>query len=225
MTGIQNASRLVESTSPILQECPAEMLAEIFMSCVALTEYRSRTELDTREAPWKLGKICNRWRAVAISTPRLWRIIAIRLHTDLWNIFRPSPQSLLYLVTLFLERSGNCPFALGIYCRKMIPPSSCQIIPTATMVGLTRGLSVSAPLPAPRVLKINTKLRIAAETPQATFPNMIRSRIGTSPTGDARLEVLEINKAKLDREHWSQLLAMRDLGLKVVQFGVGHGDV
>jgi hypothetical protein len=71
---------------------------------------------------------------------------------------------------------------------------SCQITPTATIVGLTRGLSVSAPPPALRVLKINTKLRIAAEIPQATFRNMIRSRIGASPTSDARLEVVEINK-------------------------------
>jgi hypothetical protein len=68
----------------------AEMLAEIFMSFVALTEYRSRTELDTREAAWKLGQICNRWRAVAITTPRLWRIMALRLHTDPWNTYLPT---------------------------------------------------------------------------------------------------------------------------------------
>jgi hypothetical protein len=61
-------------------------------------------------APWSLGHVCRRWRAVALSAPRLWRTIDISLRYE-------NPRtlsSLLQLVTIFVERSGTCPFALRI---------------------------------------------------------------------------------------------------------------
>ncbi|KAJ6546084.1 hypothetical protein DFH09DRAFT_653677 [Mycena vulgaris] len=100
------------SVASRLQQFPPEILAEIFTFC--LPSKNDSFDLKACEAPWLLGKICARWRAVVISTPRLWRTISVDLcrGSSYWP--QPSPHTLAHLVKIFLERSRIFPFTVRI---------------------------------------------------------------------------------------------------------------
>ncbi|KAJ7110992.1 hypothetical protein C8R44DRAFT_985630 [Mycena epipterygia] len=144
-----------ESSPASIERLPPENLAQIFMFCLPSGRWASYAP-NTENAPWVLAQVCSHWRAVALSTPRLWRIIDVDLSellpdemdinddsssvggssdeidiTDSLSADSPSPhslsqllpadsssagglsrQNLIYLVGLFLARSGTCPFSL-----------------------------------------------------------------------------------------------------------------
>ncbi|KAJ7156647.1 hypothetical protein C8R46DRAFT_860900, partial [Mycena filopes] len=50
----------------ILRLLPDEILLEIFQHCLAPHDARAT-------APWVVSHVCRRWRAVALSSPQLWR--------------------------------------------------------------------------------------------------------------------------------------------------------
>jgi hypothetical protein len=54
-----------------LRNFPAELLEQIFLLCVG-SVYDS---LSPGNPPWVFGKVCRRWRSVALSSPRLWSVI------------------------------------------------------------------------------------------------------------------------------------------------------
>ncbi|KAJ7608991.1 hypothetical protein FB45DRAFT_762607, partial [Roridomyces roridus] len=52
-----------------LRRMPPEVLAEIFMSTLP-EEYKEPAKID--QSPWVLGRVCSRWRTIALSIPSLW---------------------------------------------------------------------------------------------------------------------------------------------------------
>jgi len=62
--------------SPARYSLPSELLGEIFLRCLPQTNYVTPS-LD--ECPIVLTRVCRHWRAVALSTPRLWASLSISL--------------------------------------------------------------------------------------------------------------------------------------------------
>jgi hypothetical protein len=62
--------------SPARYSLPSELLGEIFLRCLPQTNYITPS-LD--ECPIVLTRVCRHWRAVALSTPRLWASLSISL--------------------------------------------------------------------------------------------------------------------------------------------------
>ncbi|KAJ7114047.1 hypothetical protein C8R44DRAFT_984599 [Mycena epipterygia] len=61
-----------------LRRMPPEVLCEIFSWTLPTTiEAVVRGRLDVTDSPWVLGYICSRWRAIALSFPSLWALVAI----------------------------------------------------------------------------------------------------------------------------------------------------
>lgn len=58
---------------------PDDILREIFLSCIEedVDKINVPSSLDPRGSPWCLAKVSSRWRAVALSFPRLWSTIRI----------------------------------------------------------------------------------------------------------------------------------------------------
>ncbi|KAK7057915.1 hypothetical protein R3P38DRAFT_1189520 [Favolaschia claudopus] len=69
---------LATPTSPI-QECPFEILEEIFKSTMDLGHTRKIGSCEVPVAPWRLSSVCSRWRAVAHASPRLWTNVCIQV--------------------------------------------------------------------------------------------------------------------------------------------------
>ncbi|KAJ7168570.1 hypothetical protein C8R46DRAFT_1092074 [Mycena filopes] len=81
---------------------PTEILAEIFLHC-------SREQDGCKPRP--VAAVCRRWRGVALSTSRLW--CNIYLNCDEEEI---ETESLHSLLTLQLERSGQVPLFVQLWC-------------------------------------------------------------------------------------------------------------
>ncbi|KAJ7642586.1 hypothetical protein DFH06DRAFT_1427171 [Mycena polygramma] len=79
---------------------PHDMLSEIFMASLPLTQYASMKSLDS---PLLLSHICRAWRNLALSMPRLWA--SLRIDTP-----RTSTSE---RVTSWLARSGNLPLSIS----------------------------------------------------------------------------------------------------------------
>ncbi|KAJ6530859.1 hypothetical protein DFH09DRAFT_994426, partial [Mycena vulgaris] len=63
--------------SPI-RRIPSEILAEIFSwTLPSVLHVRRRRALNVADSPWVLTHTSGRWRAVALSTPLLWSLVAI----------------------------------------------------------------------------------------------------------------------------------------------------
>ncbi|KAJ6573417.1 hypothetical protein DFH09DRAFT_981714 [Mycena vulgaris] len=90
-----------------LRRFPEEILAEIFMICVAHVKGHLIYEPG---APWVLGQICSRWRQIALTTPRLWCDIVISLDD------RPVPKGLIKRVELLLQRSRKHSLTVYVDC-------------------------------------------------------------------------------------------------------------
>ncbi|KAJ7754832.1 hypothetical protein B0H16DRAFT_1541973 [Mycena metata] len=90
-------SRLDAYTYPVLT-LPTEIVSEIFGHFLPV--YPKRPPIRGLLSPFTLGQICRTWREIALSTPRLWRAVAMS----------PSPMSTfeqqLHLTQLTLARSG-----------------------------------------------------------------------------------------------------------------------
>ncbi|KAJ7739686.1 hypothetical protein DFH07DRAFT_892367, partial [Mycena maculata] len=55
-----------------IRRIPPELLAEVFMHSVDLEARAAHTHPNPITPPLILGEICREWRAIALSTPRLW---------------------------------------------------------------------------------------------------------------------------------------------------------
>ncbi|KIM35261.1 hypothetical protein M413DRAFT_32615 [Hebeloma cylindrosporum] len=95
-----------------VSQLPVEIICEIFerfmeddsVHPVFDDTPRPLVSYTCRSDPTKLGQICSRWRAVAISLPKMWSNILI---------YNPKPSQ-VYLTEVWLKRSGNKPLSLEI---------------------------------------------------------------------------------------------------------------
>ena len=93
------------------QLLPAELLAEIFLSCVRNTPSESWLRVD--RPPWVFGKVCYHWRAVCLSTPSLWGNLP-RLYMNSAQYRDPRVLALLR-TSLALSRSVQLSLDLTIF--------------------------------------------------------------------------------------------------------------
>ncbi|KAJ7280841.1 hypothetical protein C8J57DRAFT_1464227 [Mycena rebaudengoi] len=91
---------------PILT-LPTDITSEIFVHF--LPPYPERPPAIGLSSPHILGQICWTWREIALSTPRLWRAIELRLPTKY-------PTKALDLLRTWLLRSKKCPLSISLPC-------------------------------------------------------------------------------------------------------------
>ncbi|KAJ6548629.1 hypothetical protein B0H19DRAFT_952317, partial [Mycena capillaripes] len=84
---------------------PEDILQGIFLATLAPTQ---NSTLNPADPPVLLCQVCRSWRAVALTTPRLWASI---------HIVVPVPSKLPQItetVTAWLERSGSVPLDISL---------------------------------------------------------------------------------------------------------------
>ncbi|RDB30630.1 hypothetical protein Hypma_005812 [Hypsizygus marmoreus] len=98
-------------TSPV-RRLSRELISQILDHFAGTEDYAL---LSTREhkpdTPLILGQICSRWREVALSTPRLWSSLHVKFPH---NIQVTDEESIVGLVHLWMERSGDAPLMLRL---------------------------------------------------------------------------------------------------------------
>ncbi|KAK6977978.1 F-box domain-containing protein [Favolaschia claudopus] len=98
-------SRLDSYTYPVLT-LPPEIVSEVFLHF--LPPYPDPPSFTGLHSPICLTHVCTQWRKIALSTPRLWRAIALGDHS--W----PAPEGGTALAELWLERSGDLPLSIHV---------------------------------------------------------------------------------------------------------------
>ncbi|KAF7341990.1 hypothetical protein MVEN_01786000 [Mycena venus] len=110
--------------SPI-RRLPLDILEHIFVAC--LPTHRNCV-MSAQEAPVILGRICSSWRAMSLSTPRLWSRLHIVEPTSPELSNSPSTSSSsrrllqleakvtqrLEVINTWLRRSGQCPLTISL---------------------------------------------------------------------------------------------------------------
>ncbi len=97
---------------------PSDVLSENFFRCVDENLIQQNidrmgnkkniiTSLDHRLAPWVLTKVSKRWRAIALSLPRLWSTISVDIP---WDTFVSSSENFrcMQALALQLQRARAC---------------------------------------------------------------------------------------------------------------------
>ncbi|KAJ6532698.1 hypothetical protein DFH09DRAFT_1181997 [Mycena vulgaris] len=85
---------------------PNEIVSEIFIHFLPV--YPERPPLIGPGSPTLLGQICRKWREIALTTPALWRAVALLFLEQ----HRREPN--LGLLDAFLTRSGSCPLSIKL---------------------------------------------------------------------------------------------------------------
>ncbi|KAJ7473333.1 hypothetical protein FB451DRAFT_1249020 [Mycena latifolia] len=75
--------------------------------------------MSAREAPVLLGRICSAWRAISLSTPRLWSRLHIVEPTPPFNssfdaLFEAKWVQRLETAKTWLDRAGQCPLSISL---------------------------------------------------------------------------------------------------------------
>ncbi|KAJ7756267.1 hypothetical protein B0H16DRAFT_1214680, partial [Mycena metata] len=91
-----------------IQTLPPEIMAEIFVNF--LPPYPQFPPLAGLLSPLLLCRICQRWRAIALSTPALWRAIRLADESDEEAVHGHQFE----VMTTWLARSGRCPLSLSL---------------------------------------------------------------------------------------------------------------
>ncbi|KAF8196783.1 hypothetical protein K438DRAFT_1825544 [Mycena galopus ATCC 62051] len=101
---VQSHKALISPT----RRLPPDIIQEIFIAC--LPTHRNCV-ISASEAPILLGRICSSWRALSLSTPRLW----CSLHVA-EPLRAPNDGSfdLIEIAKTWLGRSGQCPLSISL---------------------------------------------------------------------------------------------------------------
>ncbi|KAF7376871.1 F-box domain-containing protein [Mycena sanguinolenta] len=101
--------------SPV-RRLPLDVIQELFVAC--LPTHRNCV-MNASEVPLLLGRVCNSWRAISLSTPRLWS--SLHVVEPLWSPDDPSSALLedkvarrLEITQTWLGRSGQCPLSISL---------------------------------------------------------------------------------------------------------------
>ncbi|KAJ7768305.1 hypothetical protein B0H16DRAFT_1519337, partial [Mycena metata] len=98
--------------SPV-RRLPLEIVEEIFFAC--LPTHRNCV-MNPSEAPLLLGRIFSSWRAISLSTPRLWSRLHIVDPTTAgwWPNMEEDVAKRLEATKTWLTRSGQCPLSISL---------------------------------------------------------------------------------------------------------------
>ncbi|KAJ7034768.1 hypothetical protein C8F04DRAFT_1101067 [Mycena alexandri] len=98
-----------------IRRIPLDILQEIFVAC--LPTHRNCV-MSAKEAPVLLGRICSSWRALSLSTPRLWASLHIaepvRTSDSLDSLHLTLHARRVEVTKTWLARSGQCPLSLSL---------------------------------------------------------------------------------------------------------------
>ncbi|KAJ7791667.1 hypothetical protein B0H14DRAFT_2470800 [Mycena olivaceomarginata] len=83
---------------------PPDIVGEIFVACLPTDR---NAVMNAQEAPLLLGRICSRWRTIALSTPRLWASVHISFD------FVLAKESRILAINDWLQLSAACPISLS----------------------------------------------------------------------------------------------------------------
>ncbi|KAJ6468666.1 hypothetical protein C8R47DRAFT_1151286 [Mycena vitilis] len=126
-------------TSPV-RRLPLDIVQEIFIAC--LPTHRNCV-MSASEVPVLLGRICSSWRAISISTPRLWASLHIvrpsSPHSSEPQSFEKKFSQRLETLKAWLRRSGNCPLSISLEDRvdvEQMPDTSVSHSPDAYLQAL-----------------------------------------------------------------------------------------
>ncbi|KAJ7718128.1 hypothetical protein DFH07DRAFT_336872 [Mycena maculata] len=88
---------------------PIELIAEIFRFTLEVTNQDDNADdywNDDRPSTLRLCRICRTWRAIAVSTPALWNVLSISLH----SVSHP-----IEWISTWLDRSRSFPLYLQLF--------------------------------------------------------------------------------------------------------------
>ncbi|KAJ7221341.1 hypothetical protein GGX14DRAFT_429452 [Mycena pura] len=133
------AARLLPLLSPI-RRIPLDIMQEIFVACMPT---HRNCDMRATEAPVLLGRICSAWRAISLTTPRLWSRVHIvepslsnngpppipslshsssSLSRRLLSLFDEALAQRLATIKTWLSRSGQCGLSITVQCA----PTACR---------------------------------------------------------------------------------------------------
>ncbi|KAJ7149645.1 hypothetical protein C8R46DRAFT_1009061 [Mycena filopes] len=183
---------------PVL-DLPTEIIGEIFPQFLPV--YPLRPPLIGDESPTILTQVCRAWRAIALSTPTLWRAIS----ADYWAPL----ASQLEIADRWLSRSRSCPLSIEMVFLMGHPsPFLSRILEEAARVeDLKLAISASgvytfaADLPAtPMPLLRHLDLHLLAPATPLASTGLLLFR------DTPQLRTVVLNDAALDiRLPWAQL--------------------
>ncbi|KAJ7611735.1 hypothetical protein FB45DRAFT_940852 [Roridomyces roridus] len=87
-----------------IHDLPVEIVGAIFTHCIPFDDRHP----SQRDAPLLLGRVCARWRCIALSTPLLWSRLTLAVTRPLKS------AGLLSLVRVWLERGQNSALSLNV---------------------------------------------------------------------------------------------------------------
>ncbi|KAF7332767.1 hypothetical protein MKEN_00160300 [Mycena kentingensis (nom. inval.)] len=99
-------SRVLAHVLAPIRRIPAEILAEIFATCVLLEQAdpdRDEYASDSRWAPLRLAQVSSEWRSVAFASPQLWT-------EPVFQAFEPDR-----VLQMYLTNSGALPLDVRVY--------------------------------------------------------------------------------------------------------------
>ncbi|KAG7451852.1 uncharacterized protein BT62DRAFT_915664 [Guyanagaster necrorhizus] len=90
---------------------PFEIIGEILLHTLSGPDHwNNYPEVhDYHHGPWAYSRVCRRWRAVAISLPRLWSELLVPSNCGSYWLHVKNPIGRLQL---WLRRSGSCPLRI-----------------------------------------------------------------------------------------------------------------
>ncbi|KAJ7624569.1 hypothetical protein FB45DRAFT_923710 [Roridomyces roridus] len=107
----------VESHNALLspvRRLPLDIIQEIFVACLP----DRNCLMSATEAPVLLGRICSSWRAISLSTPRLWSKLHIVEPRDVTSSSGKEKWARrLDTSALWLARSGTCVVSISVASR------------------------------------------------------------------------------------------------------------
>ena len=99
-----------KGTLSAIRKFPSELLEEIFLLCV-----RSCSNvMSPRGPPWVFGKVCRRWRSVALSAPQLWSVIPLLDDRTGTGVGMSNDNSYLKLLSTSLRLSRTFPLCFEL---------------------------------------------------------------------------------------------------------------
>ncbi|KAL0958021.1 hypothetical protein HGRIS_000196 [Hohenbuehelia grisea] len=88
----------------------AEIFSEIFQYCCGTDELKVFNREGPQQLQWILSAVCQRWRAMAHSTPQLWS----SLHFDVTYAIRHHIHDMAGIAKQILKRSGQVPLTITL---------------------------------------------------------------------------------------------------------------
>ncbi|KAJ7742847.1 hypothetical protein B0H16DRAFT_1423274 [Mycena metata] len=138
--GIRSFVDLHKDLISPFRRLPLDIIQEIFVAC--LPTHRNCV-MSAAEAPVLLGRICTSWRAICLTTPRLWSRLHIVQPPQSWSAGTTIDAVLEKKFTLRLEttktwlsRSGQCPLSISFQSGSYNHPASVDVDTAATKTRL-----------------------------------------------------------------------------------------